>query len=364
MSAQLKPLNILVYSAQMEPLGGIESHVMEFCLRMAGAGNAVTLVSSRYLLDAATDCRLRRSGLRVLANTSAVLMQSPLGKWLWTVWTLGRLWPGKFDVVYTNGQGRNVALVLRWFRGRVRRVHHHHTSCDATDIATWPPAYRRAMRSAEALVVCASYIRPRMAAALGIDHARVIYCFSRAFERARRVAVSPTVCFGYFGRLIPEKGVAMIFRLSEDKRLADVQWKVWGSGAQFGPKEFARFPRVRYEGVFSDSAGLERALSAIDCYCLFSSHPEGLPISLMEVMSAGKPWISTPQGGIPEMAHDASLCMLVDLSNYEEIVAACLAMQQRIQGGLLKEDRQLAYYRENFAAQVLVGKWMGVLTNG
>jgi glycosyltransferase involved in cell wall biosynthesis len=354
-------LRVLVYSAQLEAVGGIESHVREFCLSMAAAGPQLTLLSSRSCLDSSTKNRLRRAGVVLVLNEGRWFSTSPARKWIWTLGALIRLSLRKFDVVYTNGQGLNTASVLRWFRGRARLIHHHHTSCDSGEIAKWPAAYREAMLRSDALIVVADFIRQRMQAATGRKDVEVAYCFTRDVS-ASLPARSPTeaAVFGYFGRLIEGKGIDWIQRLSRDPRLSGVRWKIWGSEARFRASDFQPYPNISYEGTFGDEAGLRAALGAMDCFVLLSA-TEGLPLSLMEAMAAGKPWIATPEGGIPELAHDPASCVLVSLDDYENVVEACLAMQARISAGQINLAHQRAFYDAHLGERALVTRWLAVL---
>jgi glycosyltransferase involved in cell wall biosynthesis len=362
----LRATRILVYSAQLEAVGGIESHVQELCVRMAAAGQQVTLLSSRSCLDSRTKDRLQRAGVTLELNESRWFSGSAARKWIWTLGTLARLSLRKFDVVYTNGQGLNPVTVMAWFRGRARLVHHHHTSCDANDIAQWPPAYRRAMHAADALIVCAGFIRQRMQAAIGRDDVQVTYCFSRnvsPVSRQRDPQSVPQVVFGYFGRLNDAKGVDWILRLSRETRLAGIRWKLWGSEGQYRSADFEPYPNVSYHGPFSDEAGLREALGAIDCFVLFSTTPEGLPVSLMEVMATGTPWIATAQGGIPEIAHDPASCVLVSLDDMEQVIRACLEMQARIVAGQIDRAGQQAFHAARFSDRILLARWLDLLND-
>ena len=354
---------LLVYSAQMESIGGIESHVVELCLQLAGLGHRLTLMSSRFALNADSTRRLERAGVELVVNERRWSSRSPLAKSLWTLCALLWLLPRRFDVVYTNGQGRNPALVHAWFRGRLRLVHHHHTACDSLDVATWPVAYREAMRRADALIVCADYIRARMQQAIGRSDVDVMYCFSRQLPLT--VATPPPdgrIVFGYFGRLIREKGIDWILRLSDDPRLGGITWRIWGAEAAYRASDFAGRSNVRYLGPFCGDDGLRSAIQALHCYCLFSTHPEGVPVSLIEVMGAGKPWIATAQGGIPELVHDAESCVIVSLDDYEGVVDACLAMSARIRTSRVDAARQQAFYRAHFASEALLPQWLQLLT--
>lgn len=353
---------ILVYSTQHAAIGGIESHLIEFCRSVAAAGHRVTLLCSRSCMDEQAKQMLCRAGVMLILNESRWFSASPARKWMWTVLALARLVSSRFDVVYTNGQGRNAATVLTWFRGRARLVHHHHTSCDEKDIASWPRSYRRAMQRADALVVCANFIRARMQAAIGRGDVTVVYCFSRnVIHTLQPRDPGAPVSFGYFGRLIEGKGVGWILRLSRDPRLAGITWRLWGGEGEYRASDFSRYENVRYMGGFSDAAGLRAALAAIDCFVLFSTTPEGLPVSLMEVMAAGKPWIATEQGGIPELAHDPDSCVLVGLDDYEVLVQTCLAMKTRILDGKLDPARQKAFHAARFDDRALLARWIALL---
>jgi glycosyltransferase involved in cell wall biosynthesis len=106
---------------------------------------------------------------------------------------------------------------------------------------------------------------------------------------------------------------------------------------------------------------LRAALDEIDCFVLFSSVPEGLPVSLMEVMATGKPWIATAQGGIPELVHDPATCALVSLDEYEKVVERCAEMRARILNGELNVAAQQAFYAARFGERALLARWLALL---
>lgn len=136
-----------------------------------------------------------------------------------------------------------------------------------------------------------------------------------------------------------------------------------GGEGEYHAGDFTPYDRVSYQGGFSDTAGLRTALGAIDCFVLFSTTPEGLPVSLMEVMAAGKPWIATAQGGIPELVHDPASCVLVTLDDYGKLVEACLAMKTRIEAGQIDGTRQKTFYAGRFGDQALLRRWLALFEN-
>jgi glycosyltransferase involved in cell wall biosynthesis len=62
-------------------------------------------------------------------------------------------------------------------------------------------------------------------------------------------------------------------------------------------------------------------LSAVDVACLSSDY-EGMPLSLMEYMAAGKPIVSTRVGGVPEMIDDGVEGLLVPRRDPSALAAA------------------------------------------
>jgi glycosyltransferase involved in cell wall biosynthesis len=346
----------------MEAAGGIESHVLEFCRRFAGAGWRVTLLCSRWAAGEATQRALHHAGVELRLNGSPRTSGSAAAKWLWTLGALARLSSRRFDAVYVNGQGRNAATLVRHFRGRARTVLHHHTACDAGDVATWPAAYRAALRDADVLVVCADFVRARMRRTLGRPDVEVAYCFSRRLAVPDApVGPGARLAFGYFGRLIPEKGIDLMLRLARDPRLTGIEWLIWGPEGAYRAADFVGLRNVAYRGAFADAAGLERALAELHCYCLFSTHPEGLPIALLEVMGAGRAWIATGQGGIPELVHDPASCVLVALDDYDAVVETCALMADRLRAGRVDARRQRAVYEARFGAEALAEAWRRLL---
>lgn len=78
---------------------------------------------------------------------------------------------------------------------------------------------------------------------------------------------------------------------------------------------------VKFEGWVGGDKKIE-LLNWADVFIL-PSHNEGLPISILEAMSYGKPIISTPVGGIPEVVSEKN-GILVTPGNDKEIMDAML----------------------------------------
>lgn len=77
---------------------------------------------------------------------------------------------------------------------------------------------------------------------------------------------------------------------------------------------------VRFVGFRSD---VQRLLPAFDLFVL-SSHEEGLPISLLEAMAAGRPAVATSVGCIPDLLRNGAAGVLVPPHSPEELADAIL----------------------------------------
>jgi glycosyltransferase involved in cell wall biosynthesis len=72
-------------------------------------------------------------------------------------------------------------------------------------------------------------------------------------------------------------------------------------------------------------ADMPRFFSAIDLFVL-SSHAEGLPLVILEAMSAGKPVVATNVGGVGEVVHDQRTGLLVPQKSHERLAQALLTL--------------------------------------
>lgn len=348
---------VLVFATQHMPAGGIESHLQEFCRHLSRSGVALDLIITDSRMDPGTEKLFRRHCRRVYLGK--------LGKSsLRTLWLLGTgllSWPRKYTAVYTNGQGESILPLKRLVRAD-RWIHHHHTSGDAADQATWGTGYRKVLGSADTVIACSRHNAGMMHTALGrnID---VIPCFSREIRPERRPAgPEGRIRFGYYGRLIPEKGIDLLCRLSTDPECRHLEFHIWGEGEAYPPAFFSRYPNVRYHRTFRGPAELGIVLGSIDGFLLLSRHPEGLPICLLEAMSAGIPWLATDRGGIRDIACDPLATRLISNeipngADYAAARAAVLAFADDIRSGRISPDRQVRRYRELFSAARITDRW-------
>jgi glycosyltransferase involved in cell wall biosynthesis len=167
------------------------------------------------------------------------------------------------------------------------------------------------------------------------------------------------VRFGYCGRLIPEKGIDTILALANDPQLPDVEWHLHGAGDAYPATHFQGRPRVVYHGAYRSADEQARALLGLDALALFSTHNEGMPLALIEGMSAGLPWIATDRGGVRELAApSADYVLAPQAAGVMELGGSVRALTDSILSGATSRKRQRAVYDERFAPPLVAARWL------
>lgn len=355
-------MNLLFYEPDMAPYGGIERHVVSLAAAAAAQGHTVRLLTTSNSLGP----DLRRELDHPLVNFRELAAPrgtaGPVAKIIWLIREIVRARREKWDIVYTNGQSGLARLVWLAAGPPTRVVHHHHTAADAAEQATWSRLYRHVLRRAPRLVGCSRATCAALNAATGRTDTLFLPYLTACLVEAPWIAErppGPRLRFGFCGRLIPEKGIDAILALAQTPALADLEWHIHGAGAAYPPARFAGQPRLIYHGAYT-AAQQARVLLGLDALVLFSTHNEGMPLSLIEGMAAGLPWIATDRGGTRELAGSPADCLVVPAATGQtELVGPVRALANRILTGTTSRRRQREHYDEQFAPAVVAGRWLG-----
>jgi glycosyltransferase involved in cell wall biosynthesis len=351
-------MRVLVFSTQHLETGGIESHLKEFCLHLHKSGVDIDLLVTSAAMSAETEAYYQ--GL--CSHVFLCKAKKSTFRFLWLYAVLFRLKFATYNAVYTNGQGESIWFLSRLLSRKSWWVHHHHTAGDAADQSYWGPRYWRALRAADRLIACSTTNAHTMSQALN-RRVDTVPCFSRAVKpvlptdrQARRIRL------GYYGRLIPEKGIDLLCRLSDDAELSDVEFHVWGEGNAYPPAFFDQYPNVAFHGAFAGTEKLTGVLNSLDALLLLTTNAEGLPISLLEAMSAGLPWLATDRGGIADIALDPNATRVIPATaEYAQVKKAVSALATDLRQGSISGQQQMALYARKFSASVLVQQWRDML---
>ena len=144
------------------------------------------------------------------------------------------------------------------------------------------------------------------------------------------------------GRLTPVKNQVFLLRAVAGLP-GDVRLQIIGEGPERSKleavaSELGLWDRVIFSGEVTDIA---EALSGSGIF-LLGSHFEGLPLSVLEAMSAGLPVVSTDVGGVSEAVVDGKTGLLVSPGDLEGFTAS---VERLISDSALRQEMGMAGYR-------------------
>jgi glycosyltransferase involved in cell wall biosynthesis len=166
-----------------------------------------------------------------------------------------------------------------------------------------------------------------------------------------------SVVFGFFGRVTRGKGIDWIIKLSLLPEFQAVEFHIHGPSTEYTLESFSPYRNIRYFGPYITPFEQSERLRSVDCVILPSTHVEGLPLSLLEALSAGKPWVATDKGGVRELAVSEKDC-IVTPPTFEGFRAGLLQMLNNLREGLTNEARLYDLYRLNFSLHVRQKAWL------
>jgi glycosyltransferase involved in cell wall biosynthesis len=360
-------MNLLIYAPQLAAYGGMERHVCLVAEAMAVDGHTVVFATTSNSLAQPWRERLQRAGVDLREMQAARGSAGGLAKAWWLLRQALALRARRWDVVYTNGQGALARILWLAARAGTRRIHHHHTAADAEEQRSWTNGFRRVLSAAGELVGCSRYTASGINAAIGRTDCRFLPYFTEtaivSAPPAPPHSVGSPLRFGFLGRLVSTKGIETILRLAADPLCQGIEWHIHGAGPDYPESRFLGLPTLIYHGGYSNPREQAAILAKLDAVALFSIHNEGMPLSLIETMAAGLPWVATARGGTPELAESAPDCELIQHpENYEECRAGVLALAGRIRIGATSRQAQRAVWERRFAPAVVRAQWLGYLT--
>ena len=355
-----RPISILVYTTQLMKIGGIESHLQEFTHWLSARGAKIDLIVLNCDILPETEQFYLRTCRRFFAGKK----RGTLSRLLWLLVIRLTVIGRRYDAIYTNGQGESIQVFAKLFSTAGKWVHHYHQSCEPEDQLTWGETYRKSLTKSDMLIACSNSIAEKLQAALRRP-IEVFPCFSRQISIANK-ELGPVgkLKLGYYGRLIPEKGIDVLCQFSEDRDFSEIEFHIWGQGVTYTSEFFSKFPNIYFHGAFSGEKELTAVIQSLHAYLLISKNPEALPIVLLEVMSAGLPWFATDRGGIPDIFHDIYTTRIVPASfNYSEIKKELLDFIEGIRMGKVDAGALKEAYKSKFSHEILAENWLKIFSS-
>lgn len=106
--------------------------------------------------------------------------------------------------------------------------------------------------------------------------------------------------------------------------------------------------KVIFAGIRTDIADL---LSIMDVY-VNSSHREGVPVSLLEAMAAGKAVVATDVGGNSEVINDSSVGMLVPANRAEVLAESIISLLDDVERRMRMGSNARERIENNFSIKI------------
>ncbi len=361
----------LFYVPIMAPYGGMERHVLTLAEEAARRGHHIRFLTTSNSLNAASREKLRVAGIDFRELPAARGSASQFSKLFWLLrQTLAARFARRWDLIYTNGQSALARTVWRAASSPTRILHHHHTAADPEEQRTWSAQFRAVLSNCPEPIACSQATADHIAAALNCRRPPKFLPYFTACPLAREQiaercpAADAPLQFGFIGRLVATKGIAQLAALSQRPELSGIRWHIYGSGPDFPAEYFQAFPNLAFHGPYRDQAHYAEILQNLDAIALYTQHNEGMPLSLIEAMSAGLPWVASDRGGTRELARSPLNCELINNPHDPaELLHATESLAARIRCGQTSRLAQRAVYDTHFAPEVVSGLWLGYFEN-
>ncbi len=355
----------------MASIGGMETHLIELSVLLASKEWTVYFITTSNSLNDDARNKLNTEGVIFIEMPVPRGTASKLAKLFWLVTQVWRLKSHDWDIVYTNGQGCLAQLFYWLIKKKTRMIHHHHTSADSLERKGWAHCYLKFINKVPELIACSEETRQNLIKfCKGRSVIKLFYLIPKLENIEERrgkegsLPVSRRLRFGYMGRLVSTKGINLICDLSEDLDLEEIEWHLYGEGPDYNQAFFNRYDNLYYHGRYEGIKECSAIHIYLDAIVLFSRHTEGMPLSLIEAMSSGLPWIATDRGGTRELAvSEYNYELLMPDFTYEEAKTAVQRLVINIQKRLSNRNKQKSAFMTHFSRDSVASSWMNYLEN-
>jgi glycosyltransferase involved in cell wall biosynthesis len=348
----------IVHVSESLRVGGAEVLVAQMCRQMRAWGRQV----EAYTLDARGDLVdvLRAEGFRVVVGEGG-------SRWRMTKALVKEFSRFRPDVVHCHNAMATIvaAPAARWAGVPVVVSTRH-------GLVAPPFGWRREMQFGLASQLCRAVAGVCRATTVNLARAplaardRLVTVYNGAAEASDGPATVPerrsALTLVWVGRLAPPKDPFTLIRaLAEARRRhgADIALWVVGDGALRAPAQVLCDELGLHEAVtfLGEQAWVRPFLKAADAFVL-SSESEGLPVSMIEAMAAGKACLVTAAGAMPELIEDGR-CGLVtavgDVAGMAEALAE-LACDEASRQGWGEAARR--YYESGFTLEKMTERYL------
>ncbi|MFZ3212465.1 MAG: glycosyltransferase family 4 protein [Terriglobales bacterium] len=367
LTVKTPPKHVLI-AAMVHGVGGVETHLRSLCELLAREGAEVTFVSRFVRPNAPLVDSLQRIPVRVMATPFAGSDWARASlAWAATFWPL-RL-HRHFDVLYTLDSSWLVAF-LAGFVKPGGHVVFNPIVMNEPGSASIPRALldRRATASVSAFVceskIGANLVREVHGAGVPVEVMPLLSDIGSVPTRHWHPHDELRVAF--IGRYHRVKGLYRLLQLWPKLAIQPARLDFYGFGEEREALRQAVADRglsatVQVNDGYTEPAQLTEILSCTDLLVLLSES-EGVPVSLLEAMAHGVPFVATDVGGVRTLAEANPDVRVVPLDN-AAIQQAIEEMSTAIRAGVIQGARLQQYHQSRYGYEHLSRKYLDALLN-
>lgn len=338
--------------------GGTETHVANLCRLLRGVGAQVTLATRRVDERVAF---LRELGALGITHVSTPFagrsrLQRLSQYWAYLTWPF-RL-RRRFDFLYTLGIGRVTTFLAAFLRPGGRVLWHPVGNPDDNAAAA-----RGVPGGLPVTIIAESPIHERrIREALGERQLPIVVLGSlhtvSAAPAPSRLRRDGPISAAFLGRFDANKGVLRLCEMWPRLRDAGLRLHFHGDGPLRAELEaFAERSggEVVVGGPWESASELGEILRDTDLV-LLPSASEGIPLTLLEAMAHGVPFVASDVGAIPHLAVDNDDVLVAPLDE-DAFVAAVQQMVARIRSGRVDPARLIGYCEARYGHEHTARSW-------
>lgn len=308
--------------------GGLEKLVIQFCDYLQRAGNKAMIISLSARTALANEAR--QKGIKILS-----LQKAPGFDPMALVRLRRMIKDEKIDILHTHNFAPLVYGIIPAKLAGIKTINTRHgrAPLSAHRLIWVLNDYTVAVSiDAHGELLKHNRLHPAKATVIynGIelpDISSRMESLARARQRERLGLTVGSLVIGTVGRLAREKDHATLFSAFRKVLEANVNAElaiVGGGELESELKDLSRQLNIHTHTKFLGFR--EDALEIIKTFDVFvlSSRMEGISLTLLEAMAAGKPVVATAVGGNPEVVEEGKTGLLVSVSDAEQMAQAIL----------------------------------------
>ncbi|MBY0424736.1 MAG: glycosyltransferase, partial [Cytophagales bacterium] len=117
-----------------------------------------------------------------------------------------------------------------------------------------------------------------------------------------------------------------------------------------------------FKGEYPTGTEWANLMVSYDCLVLCSTDTEGLPLTLLESMAYGLPFVTTDVGAIRDCCINNPDVVLV-LPNFQSIKLGLEDMKEKLDSKVINHKRLKQYYVDNFSQEIMESRWRTFINN-